>query len=167
MARALRFIGQAAVYLGIAALLGVFSQSPAYEHFPPDQGLIKVSLVHSAERREKCRRRSAEEIAELPPNMRKPLSCGRERLPLRLEILLDDKVLIRDSFAPTGLSKDGPARVYQRFVVMPGRHRLTMRLRDSERADGFDYEYDEEIELRAKQNLVIDFRSESGGFVLR
>jgi len=42
MANALRYLGQGAVYLGIALLFGIFSRSPAYEHFPPDRALIKV-----------------------------------------------------------------------------------------------------------------------------
>lgn len=167
MSRVLRYLGQAVVYLGIALVFATFSKSPSYVHFPPDRALIKVSLVHSAQRREECRRLSAEEIAELPPNMRKPLACARERLPIWLEVLLDDRVLIRDAFPPTGFADDGPARIYERFEVRPGRHLLTLRLRDSRRTEGFDYEFQETVELQPQQNLVVDFRTESGGFILR
>jgi len=167
MARALRYFGQAVVYLGIALVFATFSKSPSYVHFPPDQALIKVSLVHSAQRREACRRLSAKEIAELAPNMRKSLSCARERLPTWLEVLLDDRVLVRKAFPPTGLSEDGPARIYERFEVTPGSHSLTLRMRDTDRTEGFDYEFQEVVELRPQQNLVVDFRTESGGFILR
>lgn len=167
MSRVLRYAGQAVVYLGIALLFATFSNSPSYVHFPEDQALIKVSLVHSAQRREECRRLTAEEIAELPPNMRKPTRCARERLPIWLEVLLDDRVLIREAFPPTGLADDGPARIYQRHPVPPGIHKLTLRMRDSSRTKGYDYELQEAVELRPRQNLVVDFRAESGGFVLR
>jgi hypothetical protein len=163
----LRYAGQAVVYLATAAVLGVLSDSPAYQAFPPDQALIKVSLVHSAQRKEPCRKLSAEELAELAPNMRKPTVCGRERLPLRLEINLDGELLFRESLPPAGLSKDGPARVYHRIPVAPGRHRLSLKMRDSARTEGYDYEFDKEVELDALQNLVVDFRPESGGFILR
>lgn len=167
MAKSLRYLGQAVVYLGTAVLLGVLSHAPAYRHFPADRAQLKVSLVHSAARKEECRRLSAEEIAKLAPNMRKPLSCARERLPLRLEVVLDGQVLIRETFQATGLSQDGPARIYRRFVVAPGIHRLRLGLSDTARTEGFDYLYDREVELRAVQNLVVDFRPESGGFILR
>ena len=56
-------------------------------------------------------------------------------------------------------------REHQRFAVQPGRHVLTARLRDSEREQGYDYEREQEIELVPRQNFVIDFRAETGGFV--
>ena len=167
MSKPLRYIGQAVVYLGIAALLGIFSNAPAYVHFPPSQAAITLSLVHSAQRKEECRRLSAQEIAELAPNMRKALSCPRERLPLWLEVTLDGKVLFQESLPPTGLWSDGPARVYQRFTATPGRHSLALRMRDSARTEGFDYQFDSSIELTPQQALIIDFRPESGGFILR
>ncbi len=167
MARTLRYLGQAAVYLLIAVLLGVLSDSPAYLTFPRDQALIKLSLVHSAQRKEPCRKLSAQELAELAPNMRKQTACARERLPLWLEITLDGRLLYSETLVPTGLSKDGPARVYQRFPVAPGRHSLSLRMRDSARTEGYDYQLDTEVELQALQNLVVDFRPESGGFILR
>jgi len=167
MARALRFLGQAAFYLGTAALLGWFSSAPAYRHFPSDQAQLKISIVHSAKRKEACRRLSAEEIAELAPNMRKSLSCSRERLPLLLEVTLDDEVLARETLPPTGLSGDGPAQLYRGLTVSPGSHHLVLRMRDSARTEGFDYSYDEVVELEPEQNLVVDFRAESGGFILR
>jgi len=167
MARALRYLGQAAVYLAIAVLLGVLSDSPTYLAFPRDQALIKLSLVHSAQRKEPCRRLTAEELAELAPNMRKPTVCGRERLSLWLEVRLDGRLLLSESLPPAGLSKDGPARVYHRMPVAPGRHRLSLKMRDSARTEGYDYELDTEVELEALQNLVVDFRPESGGFILR
>ena len=167
MARLFAYLGQALVYLLTAILLGVFSDTPAYQHFPEDQAQVTLSLVHSAERKEPCRRLTPEELAELAPNMRKPMACSRERLPLWLEMRLDDELLFSEALQPGGLSKDGPARVYRKFPVAPGRYRVSLGMRDSARSEGFDYELDTEIELQALQNQVIDFRSESGGFILR
>jgi hypothetical protein len=167
MVSVLRYAGQAVVYLATAVVLGVLSDTPAYQAFPPDRALIKISLVHSAQRKDPCRKLSAEELAELAPNMRKQTVCGRERLPLQLEIELDGQLLLRESLAPTGLSKDGPARLYRSVPVTPGRHSLSLKMRDSARTEGYDYELDTEVELEALQNLVVDFRPESGGFILR
>ena len=145
----------------------MFSSAPAYRHFPADQAQIKISIVHSAQRKEACRRLTAEEIAELAPNMRKTLACSRERLPVILDVTLDDEVLARETLLPTGFSGDGPAKLYKALAVSPGSHHLVLRMRDTARTEGFDYSYDEVVELEPEQNLVVDFRAESGGFILR
>lgn len=167
MVSALRYLGQGAAYALTAALLGLFSIYPSYQHFPPDKALLKLSLAHAGERAGACRRLTREELEKLAPNMRKPMECPRGRLPVRVELLLDGAPLYGASLAPTGLSEDGPSRAYERFTVEPGRHRLTARLIDSARAEGYDYERDEDIVLAAGQNLVIEFQAETGGFVFR
>lgn len=167
MTAAARYLGQGVVYLALAAVLGYFANSPPYTHFPPDSALIKFSLVHSAEHKGGCRRLTAEEIAALPEIMRQPFDCPRERLPVFVELELDGALIYGASLPPSGLSGDGPAKLYQRFAVTPGRHHLVARLRDSDRAEGFDYQKAADIELAPGQNLVIDFRAETGGFIIK
>ncbi len=65
-----------------AAFMGVvwyFSTSPAYEHLPPGQAVVKLSLQHAGQRKQACRERSAEELAKLAPNMRAATVCPREK----------------------------------------------------------------------------------------
>jgi hypothetical protein len=166
MARPLAYVGQGAAYLLLALGIGYFSDRPAYTHFPPEMALIKLSFAHGA-KKEECRRRTPEELASLPPNMRRPLACSRERLPVTVELLLDGAPLYRAVLPPTGLAGDGPSRAYQRFAVPAGRHELVARLRDTGRSEGFDYERTAVLELAPAQSLAIDFRAEMGGFVLR
>jgi hypothetical protein len=166
MTRAMRYLGQGVVYVALALLLGYFANSPSYTHFPPDKALIKLSLVHSADHISECRRLTAEEIAALPENMRRPLDCPRQRLPVIIELELDGVMIFDGSLAPTGLAGDGPSKVYERFPVDPGRHNLVARLRDSRRTEGFDYEHTADVDLAPGQNLVIDFRAETGGFIV-
>ncbi|HEX6114506.1 MAG TPA: hypothetical protein VFZ10_19590 [Geminicoccaceae bacterium] len=166
MAKPLRYLGQGAVYLLLALGIGYFSDRPTHTHFPPDMALIKLSFAHGA-RKEDCRRRTAEELAKLPPNMRRPMVCARERLPVAVELLLDGEPLYDAVLPPTGLAGDGPSRAYQRFAVPPGRHELSARLRDTDRAEGFDFERTAVVELAPAQSLAIDFRAEMGGFIFR
>lgn len=58
MADLLRYLGQAVAYLGLALALAYFSNAPAYTHFPAEQALIKVSILHGAKRAGACRRRN-------------------------------------------------------------------------------------------------------------
>lgn len=165
MSRALRALGQLLVYGVIALLLGVFANGPTYQRFPEDKAQILLSFSHGAQRKGGCRRLSAAEIAALPANMRRPEICPRERLPVLVELELDGRILFAAWLPPSGLAGDGRSQVYRRFQVAPGAHRLVARLRDSDRADGFDYEREATVTLVPGQNLVVDFRSEMGGFL--
>ena len=163
----LRYAGQALLYAAVAAVLGYLSVGPPYTHHPPDKAMLRLSIAHGADRRGECRELSLDERQQLAPNMRVPRICPRERLPVRVEIDFDGQPLYQADLPPTGLSGDGPSRVNQPFEVAPGRHVLTMRLRDTARTDGFDYDRTVEIDLAPRQHFVIDFRPDLGGFVVR
>ena len=160
-----RIVYQVVAYLLFAAVVGYFSASPSYTHFDPDMAQIKLNFSHSGQRKSECRRLTPEEIAKLAPNMRRPMDCPRERLPVRVELILNGTVLFSDSLPPSGIARDGKSSAYQRFTVAPGRHHLIARLRDSAREEGFDYEHEAEIQLAPRQNFVVDFKSDSGGFI--
>lgn len=165
MSQLLRWSGQIIIYALFAGLIVFFSSQPSYNYFPADQALVRLSFAHGAKRKGECRKRTREELQKLAPNMRQPMLCPRERLPVYVELLVDGKVLYQASLPPTGLSRDGPSRVYERLVVTAGRHDVTARLRDTARNAGFDYERTEHLYLKPGHSLAIDFRADIGGFV--
>jgi len=158
-------IAQIGAYAAFAVVIAYFSDSPVYNHHDPNMALIKLNFSHAAQRKGDCRRLTPEEIAALPPNMRRPMDCPRERLPVLVELVLDGELLFRGLLPPTGVAGDGKATAYERFSVAPGRYRLLARLRDSARDEGFDYENTTEIELQPRQSFVVDFKAETGGFI--
>jgi len=165
MPKAFRFLGQAAAYALTAALLGYFSAAPAYQNFSSAEAQIKLSFAHGGKPKGECRTLSPEELEALPPNMRQPEICPRERLPVLVELAVDGTVILTESLPPTGLAGDGPSRIYRKFTLEPGEHRVVARLRDSNRAEGFDYERDAVIALSPEEILVIDFKADQGGFL--
>jgi len=160
---AAQFIVIAALFAGVAAL----SDWPAYSQIPKNSGVVMLTFVHGADRKGECRRLTPEEIARLPPNMRRVQDCPRGRRPIHVELDVDGRSVFKASLAPTGIAGDGPSRVYQRFVLPAGKHDLAVRMRDTARAEGFDHERRDSVELSADQMLVIDYRPESGSFVFR
>jgi hypothetical protein len=160
-----QFVGQAIAYAAFAVAIGYFATRPAYTHLDPDKALIKLSFSHAGQRKGDCRRLTPEELAELAPNMRRPLDCPRERLPLRVELLLDGATVFQGELPPSGLAGDGASTVYRKFPVAPGQHRLTARLRDTARTEGFDYESEQDIVLEPRQVFVVDFKAALGGFI--
>ena len=167
MADALRWAGQAVVLVLMAAFVGWFASRPTIAYFPSDAAQIKLSFAHGSQRVAECRRLSVDEIAKLPPKDRRPNTCARERVPIRVQLLVDDAPIYDEVLQPTGLARDGPARVYRKFTIAPGRHEVVARLRDSARGDGFDHERRMIVELKPLQNLAIDFRSDHGTFGFR
>ena len=167
MPEAPRYLGQFIAYALFAAVIGYFSTQPAYTHLAADEALIKLSFSHAGAHIQECRKLSQEELDRLPPNMRRPMECPRGRVALLVELELDGKLLYRDTLPPSGLSGDGGSTAYMTFPVTAGTHHLVARLRDSRRADGFDYEQEDTLILTPQQNFVIDFRPEHGGFLFQ
>ena len=166
MTSALRYVGQAAVLVAFAGMVGFFSAAPSFRHFPEGQALLKVSFAHGGARRAECRKRTRRELAEMAANMRKEMDCPRGRVDLRLEIDLDGAPLYQATLPPTGLAGDGPSRVYERFVLPAGRHVLHLRLRDSRRNQGFDHVTQKVVAFAAGQSVAVDFHV-GEGFIVR
>lgn len=162
-----RWLSQALLYGAFAAAIALFSQWPPHRPMAADQALLKVSFLHHGQRLQDCIEQSPEELAKLPPNMRAPTRCPRERAPVTIEVDLDGRPLYRDTAAPAGLSRDGAASVYRSMPVAAGTHRVQVRLRDSARAQGFDYTHDELVTFAPLQVRVVDFSAELGGITLK
>src|SRR5690348_3566423 len=160
---AAQFIVIAALFAGVAAL----SDWPTYGQIPKNSGVVMLTFVHGADRKEECRRLTPEEIAKLPLNMRRVQDCPRGRRPIYVELDVGGRRVYQASLPPTGIAGDGPSRVYQRFVLPAGKYDVAVRMRDTARADGFDHERSERVELSPDQMLVVDYRPESGSFVFR
>lgn len=167
MIRAVRIAGQFAVIAALFAGVAVLASRPAYHQIPAGAGVMMLTFVHGADRRAECRRLSPEEIARLPPNMRRVQDCPRGRRPIHVELDVDGRPLYRADLPPTGIAGDGPSRAYQRFVLPAGRYDVAVRMRDTPRSESFDHERRGIVDLAAEQMFVIDFRSESGEFVFR
>lgn len=165
MLKPLALLGQGLAYAAFYAFIGYFSFAPTYQHLDADLALVKLSFSHAGARKVACRQRTQEELDALAPNMRRPMSCSRERMDLIVELAIDGQVVLHAALPPSGLARDGASTVYRKFPVDAGPHAITVRLRDSMREQGFDHEYSDTIELNPGQNFVIDFDPVLGGFV--
>lgn len=165
--RAVRLVGQFIVIAALFAAVAALSDWPSYGQIPKNSGVVMLTFVHGADRKGECRRLSPEEIARLPPNMRRVQDCPRGRRAIYVELDIDGRSVYRSELRPTGVAGDGPSRVYQRFVMPAGKHDVAVRMRDTPRTDGFDHEASERVELAPDQMFVIDYRPERGSFIFR
>lgn len=165
---------QAIKWIARWACLGLFaagcvylSTAPVYRHLEADQAIIRLSISHAGQLLGACHQRSKEELANLSRNMRDLQDCPRERSPVTVELELDNRPWYREVVAPSGLSRDGASTIYQRLALNAGLHRITVRLSDSIKSPGFNYQRSELVQLRPEQVLVIDFNRQQGGILFR
>ena len=153
----MKIVGQLVAYAAFIILLGVFSTWPELRLMAADEANVWISFSHAAGRVGECRRLSQEELMALPPNMRKPDDCPRERHPLHVILMMDEQTLYQATMPPTGLWADGKSTVYQRFRVAAGVHIFSIYMNDSGKPGSFDFENSATISLLAGQNLVVYF----------
>ncbi|HQW58884.1 hypothetical protein [Thermomonas sp.] len=158
---------QGVLYAAFAGFLALFSSWPDFRSLQPDEGLITISIAHHGQRLQPCREQSLEELARLPPNMRVASRCPRERAPLLVEVDIDGTTVLRQRAEASGLSRDGAGKLYRRMPMPVGVHQVRVRLRDSNRSEGFDYVREEQVELRPAEILVVDFDSEQREFTFK
>lgn len=157
--------GQVVLYGAFAAFIGYFATDPVYRQIPDDIAVIKVSFSHLGDR--ECRKRTPEELAKLAPNMRAPMDCPRERSDIRFELDIDGESAVRHVLHPTGLYKDGISTMYRRLYIKAGTHKIAARMQDNVKQEGWKFAHEESVELKAAQNLVIDFHPDKGGLFFK
>jgi len=161
------WVGQLLLYGLFALAIGVFSQWPLYHHLEPGQALIKLSFTRVGKLVGECRKLSDAELAKLPPTMRAPMECPRERSPITVQVDVDGVTALTRTAQPTGLSRDGSAAVYERLLVPAGERRIAVRLSDDVRARETPYQREAAVTLAPGQVLVIDFDQNQGGITLQ
>ena len=167
MSKILRYLLQVLNYTLFMLLIWYFSTAPPYTQLQPDQAVITVAFAHAGERIGECRKLSQEELASLPPNMRAPMDCPRERSPVTVHLLLDGKLLLEEVARAPGLYSDLGVDIYRTAKIASGEHTLAVEMNDNVHVKGPTYTHKETVNLEPTQLLVVDFNSETGKFVLK
>lgn len=144
---AVRVVGQTLVWLLLLAPAILFAQWPRHASLPPGHGELRLSLVHTTERLQPCRRLSQAELQALPPNMRKPEQCERARAPAHAWIRIGDRPALEATVMPVGLHDDGRVYLHRRWSLPAGRYPLYVGLKDTPGEGGPDHEHRLELVL--------------------
>ncbi len=162
----MKHVVQVCLYALFVTFVGVLSAWPEYTLVGDDQAIVSVVFSHAGNRIGECRQYSQEELNELPPNMRKPADCPRERHPVRVMLKSGNDQLYDETLLPSGIWADGKASIYRRIEVVAGVHELFVGMNDSG-SEGFDYTSSITIALKPARNLVIQFDEEAREFLIR
>ena len=161
----LRYLLQAFNYAVFMALIWYFSTSPSVRVIEDDEAMITVAFSHAGETRHECRKLSQEELMKLPPNMRKPEDCPRERSPIIIEAMLDGKTVFSETRLPPGVFNDGGVNIYYSSKVPAGKHTFKIQMDDSVRDEGFNHKLTQEIDIVSRQILLVEFEPLKGFIV--
>jgi len=145
----------------------IFTVWPRFSQLAEGNAIISLTFSHAGQRLEECRKRSQEELNELPPNMRKPTECPRERHPVRVTFSADDEVLYEQTLLPSGVWSDGESTIYNRIELPAGSHKFSIGMSDSGREEGFDYQGQTELILIEGQHVVVEFNCLQESFSFR
>ena len=166
MNKLLQYGLQAFYYALFMAVVWYFSFKPPYHQLEDDQSVVTISFTHATKLREACRKRTQEELMKLAPNMRLPTSCARERSPMTLELYLDDKLLTKAVVEPSGFHKDQGVSIFQSIKVKAGQHKLRAWMNDDVNVTEPTYKFEQMINLKPEQLLLVDCDPGSGGFFI-
>jgi hypothetical protein len=163
----MKLLTEIVLYAVFALLVGLLSVWPPYHLVDDDRAIISLVFSHAGERVRECRRISQEELNKLPPNMRKPDDCPRERHPVRVELRSGTDVLYQETLLPSGIWSDGKASIYQRIEVQSGVHEIFVGINDSGGEGVFDFQTWEAIDLPPGRNLVVQFDEQTQQIQIR
>jgi hypothetical protein len=162
----MKLVVQFMAYAVFAALVGLLSVWPRFQLLAPELAVVSLTISHAGQRVGECRRLTQEELNELPPNMRKPSDCPRERHPIMVELRANGDVIYRQTALPSGIWSDGKASIYQRLQMPVGEHSFFIGMNDSG-GEQFDYELRIRQKLSPGQNLIIDFDDQQQVFIFK
>jgi len=163
----MKVLAEILMYAVFMVVVGLLSVWPPYQLVEEDRAIISLVFSHAGDRIAECRILSQNELNKLPPNMRKPSDCPRERHPVRVELRTGTKTLYADTLLPSGIWADGKASVYQRVEVPAGEYEIFVGMNDSGGSEDFDSSNTATVDLRPGRNLVIQFDEQTEQFLIR
>ncbi len=148
----------------LAGALGVvtwvFSGLPYRTPHSPEPELV-VSFSHGGAILEP-RKLTKEELEKRLPHMRAQASVARERVPVRLRVLVDGQVVLDQSFQPKGLSKDGPSVAIARLPMTLGPHALRIEMADTTDREAWTKRWNETVSFESNRTRVVLFDTKAG-----
>ncbi len=153
-------VGGAAVAMTSLALIWAPSHVPHGGTVQAPE--LVVSFKHPGRNDQRCRTVSPEELAKLPPHMRRPEECDRGRADVWLRVEVDGEVVHERAYPPTGLSKDGSSVAVARIPVKDGPRQVSVRLGDSGEAGEWTYAASRTVDAQPGRRAVVVFDRLSG-----
>ncbi len=146
------------------AVLGYFADSPVYRVMEPSQTELRLIVRHSGILIGDCEMKSADELEQLPANMRQPMICPREKSPLSLELRVNDEILHQSMVRPSGIHDDGVLALYKSFRVSGGTTDIELKVKDQMALETYNHIEKNTLDLSRDSVVLIEFTDEGISF---
>jgi ferredoxin/coenzyme F420-reducing hydrogenase delta subunit len=158
--------------LGLMALIisvGIawLSQSPSIQLLPPGNAIVSLGFSHAGQRVAECRVLSQDDLNKLPPNMRKPSECPRERFPVEVQVEFDGQSRYHRSMDPSGRWKDGESVFYQRIQVPAGTTTIRVLMADQGTPGDWKFVFEQVLTLADADHVLVEFDHQQNDFLIR
>ena len=150
-----QLVAHASFYLCIGLFIGYFSSSPVYEYADSQTAELKLVVRHSGILVGQCRTLGDAELKKLPPNMRAPEICPREKSSMLVSLMVNGDAFYSAVINPAGLHRDGVLALYKRFTLRAGQ--VSVRLSIENGKDGLQV-FEEVIKAAPADVLVLEYR---------
>jgi hypothetical protein len=123
------------VAAGSLAAMVAASNAPMTAHRSAD-AVLRLAWSARPERIETCRQQTEEELARLPQHMRQPVVCEGTTATYRLQVRLNDAVVVDRVVRGGGLRQDRRLYVFDDVALPPGESEVHVRFDRVEVAAG-------------------------------
>lgn len=114
--------------IAMVLILGLASASRIrMTPYPSTDGVLRLAWSARPERIEECRNPTADELATRPPHMQQTQICEGTTATYRLEVRLDDELVVDQVVHGGGLRRDRRLYVFRELAVPRGEVRLDVR----------------------------------------
>lgn len=117
----------AALVVGLLAGVVWASNAPLTMH-RSDDGMIRLAWSARPERIEKCRQPTGDEIARLPQHMRQQVICEGATAEYRLQVRIDDALVVDRTVHGGGLRRDRRVYVFEELRLPAKESTIGVRL---------------------------------------
>ncbi len=92
-------------------------------------------------------------------------SVAVERSPVLVVMHINGKEFLRKTYNPRGMRRDSSIYVYEEFLLEPGKHKVTLKLKEVSNPQK-EFVFMVEKNLRASSSLVVTFSEDRGFFII-
>jgi hypothetical protein len=103
--------------------------------YPTPGAMLRLAWSARPERIEECRSPTADELASRPQHMRQERICEGRAATYRLEVRVDDALVVEQEVHGGGLRRDRRLYVFHELAVPPGESRIDVRFTRLEEQD--------------------------------
>lgn len=153
----------------LTVLAGVAGASQVNAGTHPGVGAVRLSWRLPGQTWTECRTRSDAELRALPVHMRSPEVCDTRYLTYRLQVWMDDTIVINRVVAPPGVRGDRPLNVEEDLAMVPGAARVRVRFapEDGGAGAGIALSFDALTTVEAGRARLLTYSEDDGRLVMR